>query len=199
MCETNEPRICTKVCSKIGKIVTETYQLLQQAYIEDAMGHTQVFRQYKLGRTSVESDPRSGRPLNSRNYEMIAKIRTIVRNNKRLRVQVMAGDCGISVGSSDAILTFNLHMNRVRAKFQPLMLKDNQRKQRETIARHLIERSYEDLQFLKNIVTGDDSCGRTHHSAHWNCPTSPRQKKRRQVRSKTKVISLVFFFILRVT
>jgi len=43
MCETNEQRICTKLCSKIGKIVTETYQLLQQAYSEDAMGHTQVF------------------------------------------------------------------------------------------------------------------------------------------------------------
>ena len=56
----------------------ETYQLLQQAYGEDAMGHTQVFdwfRRFKEGRTSVESDPRSGRPSTSRNEEMIAKVR----------------------------------------------------------------------------------------------------------------------------
>jgi len=55
--------ICIKLCFKIGKTATETYQLSQQAYGEDAMGRTQVFdwfRQFKEGRTSVESDPRSG-------------------------------------------------------------------------------------------------------------------------------------------
>jgi len=41
----------------------ETYQLLQQAFGEDAIGRTQVFdwfRRFKEGRTSVESDLRSG-------------------------------------------------------------------------------------------------------------------------------------------
>ena len=86
----------------IGKTATETYQLLQQAYGEDAMGRTQVFdsfRRFKEDRTSVENDPRSGRPSASRNEEMIAKVRTIVRNNRRLTVREIADDCGISVGS----------------------------------------------------------------------------------------------------
>jgi len=50
---------------------------LQQAYGEDEMGRTQVFdwfRQFKEGRTSVESDLRSGRPSTLRNEEMIAKL-----------------------------------------------------------------------------------------------------------------------------
>ena len=96
------------------------HQLLQQAYGEDAMGRTEVFdwfRRFKEGRTSVESDPRSGRPSTSRNEEMIAKVRTIVRNNWRLTVREIADDCGISVGSCDAILTDDLHMKRVCAKF----------------------------------------------------------------------------------
>ena len=41
----------------------ETYQLLQQAYGEDAMGRTQVFEwfhQFKDGGTSAESDPPLG-------------------------------------------------------------------------------------------------------------------------------------------
>jgi len=49
----------------VGKTTTETYQLLQQAYGEDAMGCTQVFDwflQFKDGRNSVESDRHSGRP-----------------------------------------------------------------------------------------------------------------------------------------
>jgi len=53
-------------------------------YGEDAMRRTQVFdwfRRFKQGRTSVASDPRSGRPSTSRHEEMIAKVRTVVRNN----------------------------------------------------------------------------------------------------------------------
>ena len=42
MCESTEQRICIKICFKIGKTATETYQLLQQAYGEDAVGRTQV-------------------------------------------------------------------------------------------------------------------------------------------------------------
>jgi len=116
LCESTEQGICIKFCFKIGITASETYQLLQQAYGEDAMGRTQVFdwfRPFKEGRTSVESDPRSGRPSTSRNEEMIAKVRTVVRNNRRLTVREIPDDCGISVGSCDAILTDGLHMKRV--------------------------------------------------------------------------------------
>ena len=88
------------------------------------------FRRFKEGRTSAESDPRSGRPSPSRDEEMIAKVRTIVRNNRRLTVREIADDCGISVGSCDAILTDDLHMKRVCAKFVPRLLTDDQREQR---------------------------------------------------------------------
>ena len=90
MCESTEQRICIKFCFTIGKPRTETYQLLQQAFGEDAMDRTRVFdwfRRFKECRTSVESDLRSGRPSTSRNEEMIAKDRIIVRNNRRLTVR----------------------------------------------------------------------------------------------------------------
>jgi len=208
MCESTEQHIFIKFCFKIGKPATETYQLLQQAYGEDAMCRTQLFdsfRRFKDGRTSVESDPRSGRPSTSRNEEIIANVRTIFRNNRRLTVREITDDCGISVGSCDAILTDDLHMKRVCAKFVPRLLTDDQREQRQTIARDLFERSCEDVQFLKNIVTGDESWfygydpETKQQSSQWKGPTSPRPKKRRQVRSKTKVMLLAFFFILRLS
>jgi len=139
-CESTEQRICITFCFKIGKTTSETYRLLQQAYGEDAVGRTQVFdcfRRFKEGRNSVESDPRSGRPSTSRTEEMIAKVRTIVRNNRRLTVRETADDCGISVGSCDAIVTDDLHMNCVCAKFVPRLLTDDQREQRQIIARDL--------------------------------------------------------------
>jgi len=90
MCESTEQHICIKFYFKIGKTATETYQLLQQAYVEDAMGRTQVcdwFRRFKEGRTSAERDPHSGRPSTSRNEEMIAKVRIIFRNKRRVTVR----------------------------------------------------------------------------------------------------------------
>ena len=48
MCESTEQRICIKFCFKTGKTATEPYQLLQQAYGEDAMGRTQVFDWFRL-------------------------------------------------------------------------------------------------------------------------------------------------------
>ena len=106
MCESTEQGICIKFCFKIGKTATKKYQLLQQAYGEDAVGRTQVFdwfRRFKEGRTSVESDLLSGLPSTLRKEEMIAKVRRVFRNNRRLTVRQIADDCGISVGSCDAI------------------------------------------------------------------------------------------------
>ena len=103
------------------------------------------------------------------------------------------------MGSCDAFLIDDLHMKRVCAKFVPRLLTDDQREQRQTIARDLFERSYEDVQFLKNAVAGDDSWvygfdpETKQQSSQRKGPTSSRPKKGRQVRSKTKVILLAFF------
>jgi len=61
------------------------------------------------------------------------------------------------------------------------------------------EHSWEDIQFLKNTVTGDESWiygydpETNQPSSQWKGPTSSRSKKGRQVRSKTKVMLLAFF------
>jgi len=59
--------------------------------------------------------------------------------------------------------------------------------------------SCEDVQCLKNTVTGDESWvygynpDTKQQSSQWKGSTFPRPKKGRQVRSKTKVILLAFF------
>jgi len=103
------------------------------------------------------------------------------------------------VDSCDAVLTEDLHMKRLCAKFVLRLLTDDQREQRQKIARDLSERSCEDVQFLKNIVTGDESWVYRYdpetkqQSSQWKGPTSPLPKQGRQWRSKTKVMLLAFF------
>jgi len=198
---------CIKFSFTIGKTATETHQLLQQSYGEDAMGRTQVFdwfRRFKEGRTTVQKRHRSGRLSTSRNEEMTAKVRKIFRNNRRLTVRKLEDSCEISVGSCDEILTADLHMKLVCTKFVLLSLRDDQREQRQTIARDLFERSCEDVQFLQNIETGDESWVYEYdpktkrQSSQWKSPTSPRPNIGPQMRSKTKDIFLAFL-VLRVS
>jgi len=90
-------------------------------------------------------------------------------------------------------------MKHVCAKYAPCLLTDDQREQRQTIARDLFEHSCEDVQFLTNIVTGDESWVYGYNpetkqqSSQWKGPTSPQPKKGRQVQSKTNVMLLTFF------
>ena len=55
------------------------------------------------------------------------------------------------MGTCDAILTDDLHIKRVCAKFVPHLLTDDQREQRQIIARDLFGRSCEDVQFLRKL------------------------------------------------
>jgi hypothetical protein len=51
-----EQRICIKFFQKLGHSFSETYDLIQKAFGNEAMGHTQVkewFRQLKGGRTDI--------------------------------------------------------------------------------------------------------------------------------------------------
>ncbi|EZA47560.1 hypothetical protein X777_15676, partial [Ooceraea biroi] len=48
-----------------GKSFSETYAMIQEAFKEEAISCTQVyewFRRFRVGRMSLEDDPRSGRP-----------------------------------------------------------------------------------------------------------------------------------------
>jgi len=50
MCESTKQCICIKFCFKLEKPQWKRYQLLQQAFSEDAMGRTQVFGSIDLKR-----------------------------------------------------------------------------------------------------------------------------------------------------
>ncbi|XP_026809131.1 protein GVQW3-like [Rhopalosiphum maidis] len=166
MSENTEQRVCIKFCHKLGKTATETYQMLLLAYGDETMSRARVFewfKRFKEGRTTVESDEREGRPSTSRNEEMIQKIRTAIR------VQT--------------ILTTDLDMRRVAAKFVPKLLSGEQKENRKQIATDLLECSESDDFFLKSIITGDETWVYDYdpetkvQSSQWKTLDSPRPKK----------------------
>jgi len=83
-------RICVKFCVKIGKSVTEKFEMLRIAYGGEAMCRNQSCEWWKLfkeGRTSVDDDPRSGRPSTSKTDDNVTKVREVIRSNRRFDVE----------------------------------------------------------------------------------------------------------------
>lgn len=197
-----EQRVCVKFCFKLGKSSSETFELLQQAFGDDVLSRTtcfEWFKRFKEGRTSVKDNGRPGRPSTSKTNETVARVREIIRNNRRLTIREVAEDVGISYGSCQEILTKELGMSRIAAKFVPRLLTDEQKQNRKTIAQELFERTESDQDFLKNIITGDETwiygydVETKRQSSQWKSANSPRPKKARQVRSNVKAMLITFF------
>ena len=129
MNEKNEQRVCIKFCVKLGKSATETFDMLRQAFHDHALGRTQVFgwhARFKSGRESVEDDERSGRPVTSRTPENVNKISELIHEDRRQTINELSALVGIGYGVCQEILTEDLNMRRIAAKFVPRLLTADQ-------------------------------------------------------------------------
>jgi len=105
----------------------------------------------------MDEDPRSGRPSTSTDDVHIDAVHDLILQNGRLTLREIAEDIGISFGSCQAILTEKRNMHRVAAKFVPRALTEDQKANRVNISQELLDRVSIDENFLKTIVTGDET------------------------------------------
>jgi len=127
-----EQRACIKFCFKLGKTATECYEMLKIAFGEQAMGRFQTFQWFswfKAGRTSIDDDERSGRPVSSSAPEMIERVRQIIREDHRCTIDEVSMLVRISRGTCHQILKEDLKMRHVSSKFVPRLLSVDQKQQ----------------------------------------------------------------------
>ena len=100
-----------------------------------------------------------------------------------LTIREVAEEVGISKTTCHEIRTENLDMHCVAAKFVPHQLSEDQKQNCFDVSKELVNLANVDADFLKNIVTGDDTwvCGydikSKAQSSQWVSKTSPRPKK----------------------
>ena len=87
----------------------------------------------------------------------VAKVREVIRSNRRLTVREVAEEVSISKMACHEILTENLGMHRIAAKSVPRLLTDDQKQNRVDVSQELLDRANGDDNILKNIITGDET------------------------------------------
>jgi hypothetical protein len=120
-----EKHICIKFCQKPGHLCSATYDMIQTAFGNEALGCTQIkewFRWCKEGRMSVKSDEHSGRPSTSRNQPMIDRVHFSMLGNQIIIIRELSDELGLSFCLVQSNMTEDLDMKHVAVKFFPKLL-----------------------------------------------------------------------------
>jgi len=77
---------------------------------------------FKSGCQSFEDDPHPGGLSTSHTKETVARVQEIISADRHLTIRKVAEDVGIAFGTWQKILTEELQMRLVSAKFVPYLL-----------------------------------------------------------------------------
>jgi len=192
MADNKEQRVCVKFCFLLGKSAAETVLMLQEAFKKEALSRTQVYEWYsrfKGGEMSCEDQPRSGRPSTCRNDENLDKVRNAISADRRRTIDEISEITGLSWSSCQRLLTEDLNMKRVSAKFVPWLLTEDKKNDSLNVCYDLREQVRNNPQILSKVVTGDETWCYGYDpeikqaSSQWKTPNFPKPKKARNVRS----------------
>lgn len=85
------------------------------------------------------------------------KARDLLRSDRRLTIREMADELNLSFYAVQSILTEDLNMRRVSAKFIPKLLSDEQKEHRLQVSQELLNLAENDPDLLNRVITGDES------------------------------------------
>ena len=124
----------------------------------------------------------------------VEQVQAAVNQDCRRTIHDLCAEVGIGYGSCQQILTVQLNMHQIRAKFVPRVLTQDQKDSRVAICQELKETVKNDPTLLLNVITGDESIVYAYdpetklQSSQWKSPGSPGPKK-----SKLKMMLICFF------
>jgi hypothetical protein len=107
-----------EVLFPLGKTAVEPFTVLKEAFKEEALGKTQVYRWFnhlRRGEMSVEDQPHCGRPSTSRTDKKVGKVHQALLADHCQTIDEISVT-GVSWSSCQRILTADLMMKWVTAK-----------------------------------------------------------------------------------
>jgi len=112
------------------------------------------FERFCNGCESVEDEERSGRPSTSKPQENVERVSERIRSNRRLTIREISEDLNISYGSVQNIITTDLNMRRVSAKFVQCVLTVEHKQHRFSISLELRDLAASESSFFRKCPHG---------------------------------------------
>ena len=109
-----EQRLAIKFCFKAGKSATETLQMVNAAYRDQALSRSNVFRWYgrfRDGREDIEDDPRSGCSDN------VEKISQLLLQNHHRSLRMLADKVNFGKDTMRRIVVEDLRKRKICSRF----------------------------------------------------------------------------------
>ena len=152
--------ICILFCIKLEHSSAETIWMIQKAFGDNAMSAAQMkvwHKSLKDGREPVGSDPCSGRPATIRTPGNVECVQAAINKDWWLTVWELEADLGVPETTVSEILTQDLGMQCVVAKFFPRLLLPEQKEHHAAVANDLIQTTTNEPGFLRKVITGHES------------------------------------------
>ena len=135
-----EQRANIKFCVKLGKSGAETFEMIRRAYRNETMSRARCFKwhvRFKRVGTSLEDDERWGRTSTSLTPKNVGTVRRLVHEDRRRTIKDIAAIVNVSHRTVQTILTCDLNMHSIAAKFVPRLLTLEQKEHRVAICQEL--------------------------------------------------------------
>jgi len=125
-----ECRAVIKLFVKEGLTANEIHSKFIKVYGESSPSFSTIKKwaaEFKLGHTSLEDDPREGRPKSALTPEIIEQVHDMVLDDRRMKVREIAETTGISKERVGCILHEELDMKKLCARWVPRLLTADQK------------------------------------------------------------------------
>ena len=176
---------------------------MQQVYGDFSPSKSVVYdwiKRFKDGREDLKDNPRNGRSSPATNERTVALVQNLVDEDRRITIDMIANETGISHGSAFSILNENLGLSELSARWVPKALCEDQLHQRAELSLAVLTKiESNESEFFDRIVTGDETWIHQYdpeskiQSKQWLPRGSAAPVKFKEARSAQKVMATVFW------
>jgi [histone H3]-lysine36 N-dimethyltransferase SETMAR len=143
-----------------GQSATQIHERMLNVYDEASPSLSTIYNwinDFKRGRTSVASIPSTGRPKTVSTADILQKLEEIVMQDRRLKVSEIAERMDIPKTTIHRMLTDDLNMRKLSARWVPKLLTPSQKQDRVDISNENLDLMEQDWDLLSTLVTGDET------------------------------------------
>ena len=156
-----EWRSFIKFSVKLDRSPTDIIGDLKKVMGDNTPHNATIYRwieRFRAGNQGCENEARSGRPKSSRTEENVAVVQQLITSDPQLSIEMIAEHTGLSYGNVRRILTEDLKMRRILAKWVPHELSQAQMDERKETSLFLLKKLKQlGSDGRKCIVTGDET------------------------------------------